>query len=260
MLTETPFGPHSAGYDWIDVFATAPLRRSARLWPMTDIRPEDRVLDWHPRKDPRSLRYQVADHFATDKPLRSRWRVQYQYLDQGREGACTGFAAAKALGQTPDRVRTVSETLAKGLYYEARRQDEWPGEDYEGSSILGVMKAAQIQGFISAYYWATSLKQMQHAVCHLGPLVIGINWYEAMFYPDADGFIRPEGDWMGGHALCVGAVNLKLQAFVLHNSWGRSWGGQGPAPEGSALLSFADAERLVIAERGEAALMKKTRS
>lgn len=218
-----------------------------------------RTFDWYPRKDPRSLRFTVADYFATARPLRTRTRLQYQYLDQGSEGACTGFGTAKALGQTPERVNveTATNAFARKIYHLAQREDEWPGEDYEGSSVLGAMKATKNMGWISAYYWATSLKQMQHAVCHLGSLVLGINWYEGMFNTDAGGFIRPTGVLVGGHAICVGGVDLGRQAFILHNSWGRSWGGRGPAPDGSAFLSFGDTERLVIGEQGEAALMKK---
>ena len=219
---------------------------------------DGRTFDWYPRKDPRSLAFTVADNFATAKSLRTRTRLQYQYLDQGSEGACTGFGSAKALGQTPDR-RIVDNRLAQSIYHRARQLDEWPGEDYEGSSVLAAMQTVREAGFISAYYWATSLKQMQHAVCHLGSLVIGINWYEAMFDTDSGGFVNAHGDLVGGHAICVGGLDLGRSAFILHNSWGQSWGGRGGAPKGSAFLSFKDAERLVIGERGEAALMRKKR-
>lgn len=217
-----------------------------------------RTFDWYPRKDPRSLAFTVVDNFGTAKPLRTRTRLQYQYLDQGREGACTGFGTAKAIGQTPLR-RSVDDRLALGIYRRAKELDEWPGTDYEGSSVLAAMKAAKEAGLISAYYWATSLIQMQHAVCHLGSLVIGVNWYEGMVIPDKNGRIYPVGDLVGGHAICVGGIDMKRGAFVLHNSWGRSWGGDSGAPDGSAFLSFADTERLVIGEKGEAALMRKTR-
>src|SRR5687767_6414967 len=137
----------------------------------------ERTLDWYNRKDPRSLRYTIdrKTDFAVGKPLKTRTRRQYQYLDQGREGACTGFGAAKALGQTPIRRADVSNALAQSIYNRAKQLDEWPGEDYEGSSVLGAMQTVKEAGFISAYYWATTLTQMQHAVCYLGSLVIGVN-------------------------------------------------------------------------------------
>src|SRR6478736_5743104 len=58
-------------------------------------------------------------------------------LDQGREGACTGYGLAtvanyliRARGQDPN----ADEVSARMLYTMAKRYDEWPGEDYEGSS------------------------------------------------------------------------------------------------------------------------------
>ena len=68
-------------------------------------------------------------------------------LDQGREGACTGFALAAvinyllarrlALPGAKDHRLPVS---ARMLYEMARRYDEWPGERYEGSSARGAMQ------------------------------------------------------------------------------------------------------------------------
>jgi hypothetical protein len=69
-------------------------------------------------------------------------------LDQGEEGACTGFGLAACVnylhwerwqrdgckGPRPARVST------RMLYHMARLYDEWPGEDYDGSSCRGAMK------------------------------------------------------------------------------------------------------------------------
>jgi hypothetical protein len=64
-------------------------------------------------------------------------------LDQGREGACTGFGLAGVVNylrwklavdageKAPEKV---SERM---LYHLGRFYDEWPGEDYEGSSCRG---------------------------------------------------------------------------------------------------------------------------
>ena len=68
-----------------------------------------------------------------------------------REGACTGFGLAavinylffhqakvrEAAGQKAGEIMRVSPWM---LYSLARRYDEWPGEDYEGSSCRGAMK------------------------------------------------------------------------------------------------------------------------
>jgi hypothetical protein len=60
-------------------------------------------------------------------------------LDQGNEGACTGFGLAAVINfhlACKGVRRFVSPRM---LYEMARRYDEWPGEDYEGSSARGAM-------------------------------------------------------------------------------------------------------------------------
>ncbi len=65
-------------------------------------------------------------------------------LDQGQEGACTGFGLACVVNylrwrksDLPARMESVSPRM---LYNFARRYDEYAGEDYEGSSCRGALK------------------------------------------------------------------------------------------------------------------------
>ncbi len=65
-------------------------------------------------------------------------------LDQGREGACTGFGLSCVVNYlrwikagNPKRFESVS---ARMLYTLARRYDEYEGENYEGSSCRGAIK------------------------------------------------------------------------------------------------------------------------
>ncbi len=70
-------------------------------------------------------------------------------LNQGSEGACTGFGLAAAInyqhfvraaaagGTAAEAIRIASPAM---LYRLARLYDEWPGEDYEGSSCRGALK------------------------------------------------------------------------------------------------------------------------
>lgn len=214
---------------------------------------QQRTFDYVPRHDPRSLSFVVTDHFASDKPIKSRARRHFgPYLDQGSEGACVGFGTANSLAVTPKRRKDVTDEMARAIYRQAQRVDEWEGENYSGTSVLAGMKTAQSFGYIKAYYWATNLRQMQTAVAHVGPLVIGVNWYSGMFNTDSNGFLQVTGNVEGGHCVTLVGVDLKKEAFVLQNSWGEDWGVQS-----RALLSFADTERLVIHEHGEAAVFKK---
>ena len=61
-----------------------------------------RSFDHHPHFEPASLRYRIAD-FSVTKALRSRMWKRTTYLDQGREGACTGFGFSHVMALTPKR-------------------------------------------------------------------------------------------------------------------------------------------------------------
>ncbi len=61
-------------------------------------------------------------------------------LDQGNEGACTGFGLAATINLLY-RQQNKTERVSPGmLYHQARRFDRWAGEDYEGSSCRGAIK------------------------------------------------------------------------------------------------------------------------
>lgn len=211
-----------------------------------------RKLDHRTRYDERSLKFTIADRFKLNKAPRTHWYQRRVWLDQGREGACTGFGTAQMLSLAP-RGQAVDNKWAQDLYKLAKTYDEYPGEDYEGSSVLGAMKAAQAVGRISAYYWATSLAEIIHGVSNVGPMVLGTNWYEGMFRPDSAGYVTVAGALMGGHCYCLGAVDLNRGFFRIDNSWGHDWGFRG-----SAMIRFSDVERL-LHEQGEAALAAKKR-
>lgn len=86
-------------------------------------------------------------------------------LDQGEEGACTGFGLAAVINylffhQAMARERDVGQKAAAidrvspwMLYSLARRYDEWPGEDYEGSSCRGAMKGWFHHGVCQEGLW-----------------------------------------------------------------------------------------------------------
>ncbi len=76
-------------------------------------------------------------------------------LDQGSEGACTGYALAAVINFLLRRnERAINATVSPHmLYYLARRYDEWPGEDYEGSSARGAMKGWLRHGVCGTKSW-----------------------------------------------------------------------------------------------------------
>ncbi|HQR52502.1 MAG TPA: C1 family peptidase [Burkholderiales bacterium] len=130
---------------------------------------ESIVLDARPdRLDLRDRPYQpllgnLPSQHPTDEEV-AQWLPQYAelglILDQGAEGACTGFGLAAVINYL--RFRRAAHTKnAAGLirvspamlYQLARLYDEWPGEDYEGSSCRGALKGWHRHGVCRELLW-----------------------------------------------------------------------------------------------------------
>jgi hypothetical protein len=186
---------------------------------------------------------------AQDKsePRSYTWGCDVRTLDQGREGACVGFAWMGEAAARPVVRKGVTNQLALDVYRRAQQIDEWPGVGYSGTSVLAGAKAMQERGWLREYRWAFGAAELAAAVSRHGPAVLGIPWHESMYQP-VNGWITRSGRVVGGHAiLCVG-YNVKRQAFTLQNSWGSDWGQQA-----RALISYADLSSL-LDDNGEACL------
>ena len=110
-------------------------------------------------------------------------------LDQGQEGACTGFALAAVvnyllaqrlqIGRSDPRL----PVSARMLYEMARRYDEWPGEAYEGSSARGGMQGWVRHGACPEQTWPHTLHGPEHltaAAADLARLAPGGAFYRVM--------------------------------------------------------------------------------
>jgi Papain family cysteine protease len=117
------------------------------------------------RIDFRDLRYQpplrsLPERWPDQQDIGAflpRYRAAGLILDQGNEGACTGFGLACVVNYllwlregTPKRFGRVSPAM---LYRLARIYDEWDGEDYEGSSCRGALKGWQKHGVCGEAFW-----------------------------------------------------------------------------------------------------------
>ena len=129
------------------------LRDRSYQPPLKSLAPEYPPTDW------------VTNYFQKYKNL---------VLDQGREGACTGFGLActinyllwrRALDEHGGKQLKKSElppqVSQRMLYHLARFYDEWPGEDYEGSSCRGAVKAWHKHGVCSLKLWPYRNKKGQ---------------------------------------------------------------------------------------------------
>lgn len=213
---------------------------------MTDPRLDRRV-----QFDERSRGFGIKQHLmskgASTMPRSYTWGCDLRTLDQGREGACVGFAWAGELSAKPKPIAGVTNEQALIIYRRAQVLDDYPGEDYSGTSVLAGVKVIKEQGYIKEYRWAFGVDDLALAVSRQGPAVLGIHWYSSMYQP-VGGTITVSGEVVGGHAiLCVG-YNVVGRYFILQNSWGADWG-----IAARCRISYADMDTL-LKDQGEACI------
>lgn len=197
----------------------------------------------------------------THVPLASYLRHAVPVLDQGKEGACTGFGLATvanyllAVRKVEPDPRPVSPRM---LYEMARRYDEWPGEDYSGSSARGAVKGWHKHGVCSGAAWeyrltapspggltrartADALRRplgaylrvnhrdlvaMHCALAEVGILFATATVHRGWSQVKARGDIPwPAIRTAGGHAFAI--VAYDADGFWIQNSWGPGWGRKG---------------------------------
>jgi hypothetical protein len=210
-----------------------------------------RSLD-HPAIDPAQSDADLAPHlrnYTLTKPV--------HILDQGQEGSCTGHGAAHALMCIAVLFPWITHEIAVKFYEGAKRRDEWAGEDYDGSSVTGVMKYLVDARIILRYKWAFSVIQIAYIVGVMEHAVVaGTDWYTGMFEPDINGFLHATGKVEGGHCYAIGGVHVVRvdtskpltlanldwvrSYFLIPNSWGPDWG-----ENGYAKISFIDMAKLL---------------
>lgn len=191
-------------------------------------------------------------------------------LNQGKEGACTGFGLAAVANFLLSRRAVVPDPtpVSSRMFYEmARRYDEWPGEEYSGSSARGAMKGWHKHGVCAEESWPYGPNQpvgtltddravdaakrplgayfrVNHrdlVAMHSALAEVGILYTTASVHQGWGEVARktglipgPQGKTvLGGHAFAV--VGYDERGFWVQNSWGTNWGSGG-----FALLSYED--------------------
>ena len=172
-------------------------------------------------------------------PLRSyRWAVGannwYQpqvHLNQRQLSGCVGFSFSHELAAKPVIVRGVTDDSATELYFDIQDEDQWDGSERPGAvpqmygtSVIAGARLLQRRGHYKSFAWAENAKDAAWWISRRGPVVFGMDWHEGMMDTDDDGFIRRTGRIVGGHAICGVGYSVKLNAVLLHQSWGALWG------------------------------------
>lgn len=213
-----------------------------------------------PRFDERSRDYpirQLVEPLPVTEPTRKVWRRPLA-IDQGNTSSCTGHDAWGRLNTQKLTSLIPYDTRRKytpfQIYDGAKTADEWPGEDYDGSSVLGAAQWLKSAGIIQEYRWAFGAPEVIGTLRKFGAVGLGTTWYNSMFdAPDPDPGrkgvplkVDPNSGLAGGHAYEAHGDIPDKQLIVCTNSWGPEWG-----DEGRFYLSYSDLD-LLLADRGEA--------
>jgi hypothetical protein len=209
-----------------------------------------RTFDWKPVFDEQSLSYPIRSLVPKDIEIKTTMWQEGTVLDQGSEGACVGFgwtAELLAAPLSPEKQppENRGNEMAYSFYKRAQKVDEWPGEEYSGTSVLAGAKVMLEDQYFQEYRWCFSIEDLRDAIISSGPVVIGIPWYSEMYTTKIDGFVKMGGELVGGHCLTVTGYNAEKNIFRWRNSWGRSYG-----INGSAFISY-DNLRQLVSERAE---------
>lgn len=196
-----------------------------------------------------------------DLPKQIDWTEQVTKVgDQGSEGSCVGFAATALKEFQEWREYGKRYDFSERWIYEwAKEEDEFPGTDYEGTTIRGAMKALQKHGICPEELWPyvpgekgepdeeaagrasifkikkyrsltipeKNIRLIKRGLHETGPVLAGVAVHSTWFDVGKDGIIKPSftQNILGYHAILPVAYDDKYLKFK--NSWGTGWGAQG---------------------------------
>jgi hypothetical protein len=220
---------------------------------------KDRTLN--ARKDTPDIRDRMYEPALVQlQPTLDNRNSVPKILDQGQEGACTGFGLAAVINLLNAKKRNVKFNASPRMLYEmAQKHDEWPGEDYDGSSCRGAIRGWKNMGVCSdndwpykknnpgsltierayaarsntlgAYYRLRAEINDYHAALNeVGAIYVSANVHSGWMNPRAEkgtslAIINPDNNNTGGHAFAI--VGYNDLGFIVQNSWGPRWGTKG---------------------------------
>jgi hypothetical protein len=192
-------------------------------------------------------------------PLEDYRKLHVPILDQGEEHACTGFGLAAVVHYFMRRhvpEPNLTPVSPRMLYEMAKRYDEWPGANYEGSSARGAMKGWHKHGVCAEALWpyrpgdtdrrlthereidaqtrplgayyrvkGDDIAAVRGAIAEVGVVYVTAGVHDGWHRVGPDGVIPFPGTHLGSHAFALVAYDHR--GFWLQNSKGPSWGREG---------------------------------
>lgn len=210
--------------------------------------------------DPRDMAYPMKPkRISAVVRLERHWWMT-KTLNQGQYPHCVGYSGHSLMAAAPYMDRQGRRVPPPVVCYEmAQDNDEWPGRNYDGSSVRGMMKAFAKAGLIDEYHWAQNITQVRDFILTEGPVQAGTDWFAGMSSPKPVGpkselYVEPSGESLGGHAYLFSGYSKKRHAFRILNSWGAEWG-----EKGRAWVSYDVANYLLFQLNGEASSVVERR-
>lgn len=231
------------GLGWVK----PPDLRHLELWPATAI------IEQLPPLPPGAIR---------------QWETPERY-DQGSTPRCTDFGtctmmSAVELANEGQRIR-----FKPGYGYRWAVNHDGIPEPQEGTTSRAILDYARKLGMIpvrredyprrkvASFRWCRDLGELRAALYHVGPVPIGINWYEGFSDPNPNGEMVRRGRQVGGHYIVLDKLDDARGIAWATNTWGLSWPERGlPADTaGRAFFTLETLDRVVFSEGGEAAIV-----
>ncbi len=234
----------------------APGNAAAKALQRTfDVRPD--TLDFRDRMFVPTL-VEVPEEL-TLTAYEQRLRGKALILDQGEEGACSGFALAATCNYLLRTRKVYPDKIAASphmLYETAKLYDEWRGENYEGTSARGAMKGWHKHGVCATKLWPAKLDRLNSSITrdraedaaqrplgayfrvnhkdivamHVALAEVGILFVTGMVHKGwgkvkKDGHVPQDPHVVGAHAFAI--VGYDQCGFWFQNSWADDWGHRG---------------------------------
>lgn len=174
-------------------------------------------------------------------------------LHQGDYGACTGFGLASVInylkwerarlhhektvknarrGTKKDNWRSPEKVSESMLYLNARLYDEWPGDDYEGSSCRGAMKGWHKHGVCHQQTWPYLRKDTRKKIADGPGVPLSNAWRDEATKTVLGAYFRVDEQSI---------VDMQAAIYEIHAIYGR---------RSSRRLDQQEAQQLRVLESG----------